>query len=295
MGIGSNKIASLQYEIVIPNNIFTITIVDNNDSPVVNTQVHCTTNGQNYTTNSSGQIPQIIETDPNIKSLQFTWSTSGTGSWTTANGSLQQRSTITNNYTGVATITTGNSFNGNCITTAQTSSSSNYRINAGATVGNYITIGTRQYIIADVTSSIVYVILRYWEEDTPFNSIASTDYQYSDIAFKCEDWYFSAVPSVWKTSANAFTKVSTEGVSAECFIPTYSQANGGWDYFNSDSKRVFTSLNGTAEWWWLSTEISSSRVWRVDFTGDFTNNSVGVDTPYGFRPALAIKRSLFTS
>ena len=283
----------------MPNNIFNITIVDSNNSPVANTQVHCVTNGQSYTTNSSGQIPQTIETDPDIKSLQFTWSTSGTGSWTTTDGSLQQRSNIINNYTGTVTISSGNSFSGNCSTTVQISSDgTSYRINASATVGNYIAVGGREYIIVQVDSSIVYVILRYWEENVQFDSGGSTDYDNSDIMRKCSSWHQHAVPSVWRISANALTSVITEGVSASCFVPTYNQIfNGGFSWFNSNRARIFTNSSGTEKSWWTSTihyYNVETQIWCVNQQGGQGYNYTATLSA-GFRPALALKRSLFTS
>ena len=227
VAIGNSKIASLQYEEVVANNKFNVTIVTNTGTPVVNTQVHCTTNGQNYTTNSSGQIPQTIETESDVKSLAFTWSRSDMGSWTTADGSLQQASNITYNYTGTATISSGNLFSGNCSTTVQTTSGgTSYRINANASTGTFITIGTRQYLITQVDSSTVYAILRYYEERCQFDAGGSVEYLGSDIAAKCDGWYSSAVPSVWRTSAYAFTIANIEGIHAHCFIPTYNQVNG---------------------------------------------------------------------
>lgn len=297
MGIGSNKIASLQYEEVASKNTFNVTIVTDAGSRVTNTQVHCTTNGQNYTTNSSGQIPQTIEVEAEVKSLTFTWSASQMG-WSTINGHLQEGAIITYNYTATATISSGNSFDGNCIATIQTSTeSAGYRINSPAVVGEYITIGTREYVIAQADSSIVYAILRYWEEDVIFDNGGSVRYNGSDIAATCSSWYMIAVPAVWRTSANAFTKVTTEGVSVECFIPTKSQLDSGWDYFNSDERRIFKDSNNDDTYpWWTSTERTSSAVWGVSAYGNFTNYGYGGPSdPRGFRPALAIKRSLFTS
>lgn len=208
---------------------------------------------------------------------------------------MQQYSTTIDNYKGIAKIVTGNTFNGNCTTSVDvsTDATENYRINTGAAVGGYLTIGTKEYIITQVDSSTVYVVLRYYEGGTPFNSNRSTIYAGSDIAAKCEEWYLSNVPSVWKNSANAFTTVSTEGVSAECFIPTYSQATRTWEYFIDASNRAFLNSNSNSFVWWTSTDYNSEYVWAI--CEERTINNIYPDYPYGFRPALAIKRSLFTS
>ena len=288
----NNETYKLLTEIVTFPTGFNVTILNTNGSPLTNTQVKCAETTQTYQTDSSGKIPETIYYEGT--SLTFTWSTSSTD-WTSVSGILQQSQTTTSNYTAVVNggvigkvlnLTSNNA-------TVQTSTSgSSYRINASATVGNTITIGSKQYIITHTDSSNVYVILRYREEDTVFDSGGSTDYVGSDIASKCSSWYTSYIPSAWRSYAT--NSVSTEGVTAACFIPTYSQVNGGWSYFNPNSRRVFTNSSGATYSWWTSTETSSSSVWYVAADGYFG------DTRYpnltrSFRPALALKRSLFTS
>lgn len=261
---------------------FNVTLLDNTGAPVTNKTVTCTTNSKSYTTNSSGQIPQTIYSSST--SLAFTWS----GQSTSTSGSL--RITTTTNYS--ATVSGGSLGSVSSLTSANatTSSSNAYDITVSASVGSYLTIGTRQYVITQVDSSIVYAVLRYWEEDTVFNYELSTDYVGSDIANKCATWYSSNVPSIWRN--NATTTVRTEGVTAACFIPTYNQVNGGWSYFNSGSQRIFTNSSGKTNYWWTSTESTSSHVWYVGNGGAFLD-TVPNASGLAFRPALALKRSLF--
>ena len=293
----NNETYKILTEIVSFEAGFNVTLLDDTGATVKNQQVTCTTNSQQYTTDSSGKIPETIYYEGT--SLTFTWSTTSTG-WTSVSGILQQNQTTTSNYTAVVNggvigkvlnLTSNNA-------TVQTSTSgSSYRINAAATVGNTITIGDDAYIITHVTSSIVYVALKYWQEDTVYDSGNSNVYSGSDVANKCRSWY-NSIPSSWRTSANAFTSVYTSGVSAVCFIPTKNQVDDGWSYFNSNSRRVFTSSSGTEYGWWTSTADSDSvrRVWIVNSDGSLVS-SIGVSPGNlrGFRPALALKRSLFTS
>ena len=267
---------------------FKVTLLDNRGAPVTNRQVTCTQNGKKYTTNSAGQIPQTIYS--NTTSLTFTWSTTAIYSWSTVNGSLQRgnntnfSATVSGGAIGeVKTLTSANA------TTSAGSPNSSYRVNVSATVGQYVTINAIQYVIAHVDTSNVYVTLRYWREDTKFGD--DNDYVGSTIAQKCDTWYSNYLPPEWKTSANAFNSVNTEGVRARCFIPTDSQVNGGWTLFNNESARIFTDSAGTAKSWWTSTGSSSGRVYIVRTGGDF-GNSIPT-TSHGFRPALSIKRSLF--
>ena len=272
---------------------YNITLKDNTGANVANQSVKCMQNGKTYTTDSSGKISQTIYS--NQTSLTFTWSMSGRYNATTANGSLQQFNSSANYSATVSGGVIGQTTELASANATVSYSGTGYRINAVASVGTFITIGTRQYIIAHVTSSTVYAVLRYWEEDCQFDSNSShVDYSGSDIAAKCTTWYSSAVPAVWRTSANAFTKVSTLNVSAECFIPTHIQANSELDYFNSNAARIFTNSSGTEKSWWTSTKYSFGDVWVVYTDGSLRNGSYP-NISCGFRPALAIKRDLFVN
>lgn len=272
---------------------YDITLKDNTGANVANQSVKCTQNGKTYTTNSSGQIPQTIYSDQT--SLTFTWSKSGKYNLKTVDGSLQSYDASANYSATVSGGVIGQ-------TTALTSSNATvsysgtgYRVNAAASVGAFVTIGTRQYVIADVTSSIVYVALRYWEEDVKFSPDGTASYAQSSVKNECVSWYSSKVPSVWKTSAKAFTKVTTEGISAECFIPTKSQLDGGWDYFISDYRRTFSESSGDVHRYWTSSSVSSSKVYYIRTDGSIDETLSALESiMIGFRPALAIKRSLFS-
>lgn len=279
-------------EVIVAPNIsnfagYNITLLDNTGSPVANRTVQCTQNGRSYTTNGSGQIaPTIYST---ATSLTFTWSISGQYNKST-DGSLQIYDT-TANYS--ATVSGGQIGAVKTLTSANTSlsySGHTTKINTSASVGQYVTIGTRQYVITHTDSSNVYVALRYLEENTEFGSI--TAYSGSTIANRCTTWYNDNVPSQWKNEANAFNDVTVEGVTAKCFIPTYGMANGGWSYFNSNSRRIFTDSSGSARDWWTASASSSSGMWLVDIDGSFAG--VNPRATCGFRPCLSIKRSLFS-
>lgn len=279
-------------EVIVAPNIsnfagYNITLLDNTGSPVANRTVQCTQNGRSYTTNRSGQIAQTIYST--ATSLTFTWSISGQYNKST-DGSLQIYDT-TANYS--ATVSGGQIGAVKPLTSANASPSYSGRtakINISAIVGQYVTIGTRQYVITHTDSSNVYVALRYHEQDAQFGR--NTEYSSSTIASLCTTWYNDNVPALWKNTANAFNDVTVEGVTAKCFIPTHGMANGGWSYFNSNSRRIFTASSGSARDWWTASASSSSGVWLVDLGGDLAG--VNPRATCGFRPCLAIKRSLFS-
>ena len=154
-------------------------------------------------------------------------------------------------------------------------------------LGARVRIGGFDYMIVHFNSSIVYVITEDIIQLTRFGSSAA--YSGSTIANLCSTWYSTNVPAALK-SAGIFVNVTTEGVSSPCFIPTYNQCNGGFSYFNSDSRRCaqVASSGGSpgsygTYYWWTSTAYSSSNVWRVGHVGSlfYGGNPSGT---YGFRP-----------
>ena len=265
---------------------YNVTLLDNTGAILKNTTVTCTNNGQEYTTNDLGVIPETIMSKDT--SLTFTWSTSTIGE-SENNDSLRQISK--NTYTTVVSGGVLGETQSLTSANATVQSTTEYSIMAVAEAGKELTIGTRQYIIAHVDTDNVYAILKYWEEDCTFDAGNSNVYEGSDISNKCATWYSSDVPSIWRN--NATTTVRTEGVTAACFIPTYSQANGGWSYFNSNSRRNFTSLSGASKYWWTSTAYpgEADTVWSVYLGGGLAK--FGATNSLGFRPALALKRDSF--
>ena len=262
---------------------FNVTLLDNTGAPASNQAVTCTSNSKSYTTNSAGLIANTIYA--NNTSLTFRWTKTfpaGTSNNLSGTTTSTYNATTSGGTIGQVKDVTG---------TAERSDSTVWKINLTPTVGNTILIGTKQYIIAHVDSSTVYVVLRYLEENTMFDFSGSPSYVGSDIATKCASWYIANVPELWRT--NACMSVTTQGVSAPCFIPSYGQVNGDWTYFNSDGRRIFESSSGDPRYWWTSTMSSSNRVWGVWTNGSLYDNYDPSDS-YGFRPALAIKRSLFS-
>ena len=171
--------------------------------------------------------------------------------------------------------------------------------NAGLTtpiLGARIRIGGFDYMIVHITSSIVYAIIEVCPMTTRFGS--NNTYAGSTIANLCTTWYNSYVPAALR-SAGIFVNVTTEGVSSPCFIPTHDQMNGGFSYFTDDNHRITVAFvnvgrditsNGYS--YWASSANSSSDVWFVNYGGGL--NNVSPSNTCGFRPCLAINRSVFS-
>ena len=156
-------------------------------------------------------------------------------------------------------------------------------------VGTILEIGDYKYTIAD-NRDVIYAVLTYHQENTQFGS--STNYVGSTIANKCTTWYNNNVPQDLKDKG-IFVNVSTEGVTSPCFIPTKSQVETEWEYFQTQSNRIFRNTGGTAQYWWTSTANSSSDVWLVGTDGSFGNDRPS--STFGFRPCLALARSAFST
>ena len=164
-------------------------------------------------------------------------------------------------------------------------------------LGARIRIGGFDYVIVHIDTSIVYAIIEICPSLTQFSS-GSTTYAGSTIANLCTAWYNNNVPTELK-SAGIFVSVTVNGVTAPCFIPSYDQMNGGFSYFTSNSPRIASvyinggSGNYNGYFYWTSTAHSSGFVWYVYTDGCLINGGYPAYS-FGFRPALAIRRSAFS-
>lgn len=107
-------------------------------------------------------------------------------------------------------------------------------------------------------------------------------------------WY--NLQSACTTFANQLTEeqkaclksVTAGNTSGIVFVATKDQMDGGFSYFNSNSRR---SANN---WYWTSTEGNSSRAWGVDTDGSLYYN-VNKSLSGGFRPSVCIDLTLYGS
>ncbi len=247
-----------------------------NGSTLAGKTINCSTNGKSYITDSSGKIHNVYAKNT---SLAFT---------------ITVNRPVSNGYV-YKTGTYSGSCSGSIGSVVDRSVAMSYKIDGNPiawnrsvpSVGSEMTIGSYTYIICHVDSDTVYAITKNLQGTTSFSSNGSTAYSGSILVSKCTDWYNNKVPSDIK-SYGFFKAVSVNGVTAQCFVPSYEQFNGGFSYFNSNNRRVCDD-----SWYWTSSASSSSRVWYVNNDGSFYGSRPS-DT-YGFRPCLAIARSAFAS
>ena len=249
---------------------YTITFTYNS-SAFAGKNITCTTNGRSYVTNSAGTISNVY-----VKNTTLNFSATASA---TDNGV-----TITYGPVGSCTGTIGSIVNRNVTLTYSA------KINKSVpSIGSTLKIGSYDYIICHDDGTNVYAITNTIPDTCAFGN--NTTYAGSDLANKCTSWYNNYVPAVWK-DAGVLNNVTVNGVTAKCFVPSYEQFNGGFSYFNSDSRRV-CQYGETDQWYWTSSARSSSRVWDVSDRGSLNYNDPG--STFGFRPCLAIARSAFAS
>ena len=138
-------------------------------------------------------------------------------------------------------------------------------------VGDIMTFAGQQWIISHKTASEAYLTLQNLDGESTWNNLQAT----------CTSW-----ASKLNASAQAVLKSVTAGnTSGKVFVATYEQMNGGFSYFNSNSRR------NVGDSYWTSTEYNSDTAWRVFTNGSLGHNVYGgydKSNSLGFRPSICI-------
>ena len=138
-------------------------------------------------------------------------------------------------------------------------------------VGDTMTFAGQQWIVSHKTSTEAYLTLNGLSGNSTWNNLDST----------CQTWENSHLNASQKAILKTITAGNTSG---KVFVATKDQMDGGFSYFNSDSRR------GTGSDYWTSTERivgGTYGAWRVYSSGAF--DAVGDQSfSYGFRPSICI-------
>ena len=78
---------------------------------------------------------------------------------------------------------------------------------------------------------------------------------------------------------------TVNNVTSKVFAASYDQMNGGFSYFNNNSRRI-CNYNGFAQWYWTSSPYSSGSVWGVSTGGGLGNGDPS--NSVGFRPFVCL-------
>ena len=138
-------------------------------------------------------------------------------------------------------------------------------------VGDIMTFAGQQWIISHKTASEAYLTL---------NGLSGNSTWY-DLQQKCTNF----ANSLNEAQKNCLKSVTAGNTSGKVFVATKDQMNGGFSYFNSNSRRSVGSV------YWTSTKYSSDRAWFVDSGGRLYGDG-GYDyyksNSLGFRPSICI-------
>lgn len=141
------------------------------------------------------------------------------------------------------------------------------------TLGNTITWADQQWIVSHVTSTEAYLTLSGVSGNSTW-----TNLQNACMAFA------NRFTEAQKTCLKSVTAGNTSG---KVFVATYEQMDGGFSYFNSDSRRK------TSDWYWTSTKNGSSNAYYVNTDGSLYNYGVSQSYSHGFRPSVCIDLTLY--
>ena len=138
-------------------------------------------------------------------------------------------------------------------------------------VGDIMTFAGQQWIISHKTATEAYLTLKELSGKSTWDNLDST----------CQTWESNHLNASQKAILKTITAGNTSG---KVFVATSDQMDGGFSYFNSDSRRA---LNVT---YWTSTEHGSSSAWYVYEDGNlaYTAGNSSPASSLGFRPSVCI-------
>lgn len=137
------------------------------------------------------------------------------------------------------------------------------------TIGNTVTFAGKQWIVSRMTTDAYYLTL----EGVLGNST------WDDLQKNCTNF----ANSLSEEQRRCLKHVTAGNTSGIVFVATRDQMNGGFSYFNIDSRRSVGSV------YWTSSEIDSFDAWGVDSDGYLGKYSYGKSNSIGFRPSIAIR------
>lgn len=139
-------------------------------------------------------------------------------------------------------------------------------------VGDTMTFAGQQWIVAHKTATEAYLTLKELSGNSTWDNLDST----------CQTWESNHLNASQKAILKTITAGNTSG---KVFVATKDQMDGGFSYFNSNSRR------SVGEWYWTSTEDSSDYAWYVVSDGGF--RSADKSLSRGFRPSICFDLTLF--
>ena len=143
------------------------------------------------------------------------------------------------------------------------------------TLGNTVTFAGKQWIVSHVTNTEAYLTFKGLSDESTWTNLQSA----------CTNF----ASQLTEEQKNCLKSVTAGNTSGKVFVATYEQMNGGFSYFNSNSRRA---LN---EDYWTSTESGPFDAWLVSSGGSLSGSDYSQSLSIGFRPSVCIDLTLYDS
>ena len=145
-------------------------------------------------------------------------------------------------------------------------------LNAYPPIGTNVHWAGHNWIVSHVTSTEVYLTLNGIDGKSTWDNLQNA----------CTT-FANSLTEAQKACLKSVTAGNTHGI---VFVATKDQMEGGFSYFNSNSRR---RLNGP---YWTSTMYNSNYAWAVDVDGSFYSGEIQINMS-GFRPSVCIDLTLY--
>lgn len=161
-----------------------------------------------------------------------------------------------------------------------------------AYLGQTITIGTQEYIVVHITEDIVYVALKYAQIAATYSS-DSTYYPESRLYNRMVSWKNAQIPPEYDKYLIA---VNHDDAIFPVFSPSVDEMNGGFEYYSSNSRRIFKDARGIARDYWTTTcrRPGSPYIFVVYDDGTVSSNPYAVYETFYDRPHVALSSEAFS-
>ena len=140
------------------------------------------------------------------------------------------------------------------------------------TVGNTINWANQQWIVSHKTADTCYLTLKGLSGNSTWRNLQSA----------CTDF----ATMFTEAQKNCLKSVTAGNTSGKVFVATRDQMDGGFSYFNNNSRRALNEV------YWTSTESVSVGAWLVTSDGSLGYGSFSQSSSGGFRPSVALDLTL---
>ena len=141
------------------------------------------------------------------------------------------------------------------------------------TLGNTISWANKQWIVSHVTSTEVYLTLKSLSGESTWSNLEFTCTKFANQLTEAQRMCLKIV-----RVGNTYGKV---------FVATKDQMDGGFSYFNSDSRRSVGDI------YWTSTGHYGLSAWFVRADGGLSDDYDYQSHSYGFRPSVCVDLTLY--